>query len=113
MLSQNELAEIMYDKQISFVPEIEVIDVFYSLDKLKRFIITKNDKQLYSYCYETVELLDEEEYNYMIMCGLKDVLPADWVQRDCGGASFYDSVEDVVKEIHTHTEYKKYFVKED
>lgn len=113
--NQSELAEIMYNKQISFVPEIEVVDVFYSLDKLKRFIVIKNDKHLYSYCYEFVELLDEEEYNYMCTCygSSSGILPANWITRDSGSTSFYDNLETVMKEIHSSWEYNKYFVKED
>lgn len=113
MFSKSDLAEIMYNKQISFAPEIEVIDVFYSIDKLKRFVVIKSDKSLYSYCYETVELLDEEEYNYMIMCGIKDVLPANWMPSDSGGASFYDTLKSVMKEIHSSWAYNRYFVKGD
>ena len=44
MFSQSELADIMYDKQKAFAPEIEVIKVIYSIDRLKRFIVYKNDR---------------------------------------------------------------------
>lgn len=111
MFSQSELADIMYDKQKAFVPEYEVIKVIYSIDRLKRFIVYKNDKHLYSYCYEVVELLDEEEYNYVCMClgNSADVLPANWLPRDSGGASFYDNLETVMNEIYSSYEYNKYF----
>lgn len=110
---KGELADIMYGKQIAFVPEIKVVDVIYSTDKLKRFIVTKNHKHLYSYCYEVVELLDEEEYNYVRMCygGSADILPANWLPRDSGGASFYDNLETVMNEIYSSYEYNKYFKK--
>lgn len=111
VFSHSELADIMCGKQISFVPEIEVVDVIYSTDKSKRFIVHKNDKHLYSYCYEVVELLDEEEYNYIRMCygSSEEILPANWISRDLGGASFYDNLETVMKEIHSSYEYNKFF----
>lgn len=111
MFSKSELAEIMYDKQITFVPEIEVVDIIYSTDKLRRFIVNKSDKSLYSYCYEVIELLDEEEYNYMCMCygSSANILPANWISPESRGVSFYDNLETVMKEIYSSYEYNKYF----
>lgn len=108
MPNKIELAEIMYNKGMSFCDE--VIDVLYSTDKLKRFVILRNDRGLYKYLYEVVEPFDEEEWKYI--GNSEDALPAYWITtKEFDDISFYDSVEAVMKEIRVHPEYIEYFTK--
>lgn len=102
-----EIVEIMYGKNIDCFID-EVVDVFYSEDRTKRFIILKRQDGLYSYTYETIYQFDEEEWVYVYEN--EKTLPAMWqTPTGEGNSSLFDNKEHVLKEINSSAYYKTYF----
>ena len=95
---REEIIELMYGKSLNYVDE--VVDVIYSKDKTKRYVILK-DGNCFTYTYEVLEFYDEEEYKYV------GGLPAYWYPS--GGGGIYDSIETVMKELKADPNYKSCF----
>lgn len=109
--TDEELAEIMYDKQLVFVPEIEVAEVLYSYDKSKRYVILKNNNGTYTYIYERIIPLDEDEIN--LLCLQENFLPAYWCEDGDKHCHLYNTHQDALNGIFEEPNYKIYFKKED
>lgn len=103
-----EIAEIMYNKQLRYIENIEVVYVVYSKDKSKRFVVTKNSKGFYKFEYQEICLFDEQEWLYI--CNYEDALPAYWSSvDDLNSYSFYGSEDDVMKALWQDVKYRQYF----
>lgn len=104
-----EAARHLYGKQTEFADE--VVDVLYSSDGIRRFVILKSKKGLYSAALETVRMYDEEEWQYFCNDGR---YPAWWECIDCGAAgSIFDSYERTLAEVKATAEYKTYFCRKE
>lgn len=69
--------------------------IFYSPDKVKRLIISKNNIGSYSYHVEKLTILEGEEIYW---CGNH----AFWEPIfSGGGVSFYENMDNLIKDIHT------------
>ena len=104
-----EIVEIMHDKNLQFSDE--VVQVLYSRDNSKRYIILKGNKgygNFYKYSLEQIYLFDEEELN--LMASNSDTLPAYW--STVGGfdsSSFFGTVKEALTELHSEPVFKTFF----
>lgn len=104
----DEIVEIMYDKQLCYIDEIEVVNVVYSKDKSKRFVVTKSNKGFYKIEYEEICLFDEQEWSYI--CNNEDALPAYWSAIDDSNShSFYGTEDDAMNAIQQDSKYRQHF----
>lgn len=108
--TDEELAEIMYDKQLVFVPEVEVAEALYSYDKSKRYVILKKNNGTYTYIYERIIPLDEDEIN--LLCLQENFLPAYWCEDSDKHSSIYSTQQDAKNGIVEESNYKTYFKRE-
>ena len=107
----NEIADALYDKQLSFT-DYEVVEVIYSSDKTKRFIILKSTNGFYKYTYEEICVLDEDEWKYC--CNYENAYPAFWETRDKPFAcSFFGTENEAFLSLKQESEYILYFDRED
>ncbi len=104
----SEIIEMMYDKNLSFSENLQVIKVIYNKEKTKRFILLKSVNGYYKYTYEELCVFDEEEWMYI--CNQKNAVPAWWNPMDRTFAySFFGTEEDALTMLMQEKEYKQYF----
>lgn len=102
-----EIVEMMYDKCLDAFAD-EVVSVVYSIDKTMRYVVLKDEKELFTYQLETIYQFDEDEWKYI--CTHNDALPAMWEPfRDIVGKSFFENEEELLKEMKEEPEYKLNF----
>lgn len=98
----SEIVSEMFDKGL---PDENVIDVIYSFDKGRRFVITKSKNNFLTYYLEVLTVFDEEELYYLN----KDQYPAMWTPIYLGFKPIYADYETLIKELKLTPEYKTYF----
>lgn len=103
----NEIADALYDKQLSFTDE-KIVKVIYSTDKTKRFIILKSSNGFYKYTYEEICVLDADEWKYC--CNYENAYPAFWEIKDkfCG-QSFFGTENEAILSMKQESEYILHF----
>ncbi len=107
MPSWETIIQVMYDKNLDAFAD-EVVDVIYSKDRSMRYVVLKEDNGLFTYQLEVIYQFDEDEWRYS--CSNENAIPAMWEPfRGIGGKSFFNSMEDLLKEIENEPEYKQYF----
>lgn len=97
---------VIYSRKICHLPKEAVIGLmfneplkeqyeklFYSPDKMKRLIFTKNNVGSYSYHIEKLIILDDEEIYW---CGRQAIWEP---QFGNGGISFYENIDNLLKDI--------------
>ena len=105
--SWETVVEMMYDKQLN-VFSGEVVRVIYSKDRAMRYIVLKCENKVFTYQLEAIHQFDEDEWKYI--CAHDNALPAMWEPfRGIVGKSFFENIEELLKEIKTEPEYKQYF----
>ncbi len=88
-LSKQEIIDLQFNEQI----KEEYDKVFYSPDKLKRLIVSKNSLGSYSYHIEQLVILEGEEIYYSNK-------PFFWEPIFNGvGVSYYENINDLLKDI--------------
>lgn len=101
------VVELMYDKQLDVFQD-EAVTVIYSKDKTMRYIVLKDEKGLFTYQLEAIYQYDEEEWKYTF--SEDHDLPAMWEPfSGIAGRSFFETEEELLKEMKTELEYKRYF----
>ena len=101
------IVELMYDRALDF-GSAEVVTVIYSADRSMRYVILKNEKNLFYWQLEKISPYDEEEWKYI--SSDEGTLPAMWTQVGrLGRQSFFKHIEDLLKELKTEPEYLQYF----
>lgn len=106
----SEVVEMMYDKNLCFSEDLQVIKVIYNEEKSKRFILLKSVRGFYKYTYQELCVLDEEDWMYI--CNQKEALPAYWNSKDRSFAySFFGTEEEALTMLMQEWEYKQYFIK--
>ena len=102
-----EIVKMMYDKSLdAFVDE--VVRVVYSADNTMRYVVLKDEKGLFTYQLEAIYQFDEDEWKYI--CSNNVALPAMWEPfSGIVGKSFFESEEELLKEMKEEPEYKQYF----
>lgn len=107
MPSWEAIIEMMYDKHLDAFAD-EVVKVIYSKDKSMRYVVLKDDKDLFTYQLEAIYQFDEDEWKYI--CSHDNALPAMWEPfRGIVGNSFFDNQTEVLKELMSEPEYKQHF----
>ncbi len=106
----DDIIQTMYNKSLSFGDKLQVMNVEYSADKTRRFILLKSDKGYYKYTYEELCVCDEEEWRYI--CNRENPCPAWWEPKDRDFAySFFGTEEDAMSQLMMEPLYKQYFSK--
>ena len=102
-----EIVKMMYDKSLdAFVDE--VVRVVYSADNTMRYVVLKDEKGLFTYQLEAIYQFDADEWKYI--CSNNVALPAMWEPfSGIVGKSFFESEEELLKEMKEEPEYKQYF----
>lgn len=110
MPSYDEIVNMMYDKGLSFAENLEIIDVIYSNDKAKRFIVLKCLNGFYKYTYEEICVCDKDEWEHLNRCGLEDIEPGWWEPKDRSSSySFFGREEEALTSIKETSEFRLYF----
>lgn len=105
--SWDEIVDIMYDKDLDNRND-EVVQVMYSPDRTKRFMILKSDGGYYKYCFEVLQAFDDDEWKYI--CEQPGALPAMWVQPAGNqGLSLFSGIKEVTDAVKALPEYELYF----
>ena len=109
--SWSETVSIMYHKQLDCFGD-EVVDVLYTPDKTKRFVLLKSDKGYFKFIYEELHSFTGEEWMYVSRGN--NPLPAIW-EPSAGwqGTSLYATLEDTWKELKLSPEYKLYYERDE
>ena len=106
----SEIVEMMFDKNLSFSEDLQVIKVIYNEEKTKRFILLKSVNGYFKYTYEELCVFDEEEWTYI--CNQENAVPAWWNPKDRSFAySFFGTEEEALTMLMQEGEYKQYFDK--
>lgn len=107
MPSWETIIQLMYDKNLDVFAD-KVVDVIYSKDRSMRYVVLKEDNSLFTYQLEAIYQFDEDEWRYI--CSSENAIPAMWEPfRGIDGKSFFNSMEELLKEIKHEPEYKQYF----
>lgn len=106
MLEWEEIVNMMYDQHLDGYAD-ELVQVIYSKDRSKRYVILKNDEGVFTYQLEAICQYDHEEWKYL--ASNKDVLPAMWEPHGITGKSIFINAEELLKELKSEPEYQRYF----
>ena len=108
MPSWNTIVEMLHDKHLDGFTD-EVVDVIYSKDRSMRYVVLKDDNNIFTYKLEAIYQFDEDEWRFI--CSHDDnALPAMWEPfRGVAGKSFFESIAELRKELESEPEYKQYF----
>ena len=106
----SEIVGMMYDKNLTFSENFQLVKVIYNEEKTKRFILLKSVNGYFKYTYEELFVFDEEEWMYI--CNQENALPAWWNKMDRSFAySFFGTEDEALKMLMQEGEYKQYFTK--
>lgn len=107
MPSWETVVKMMYNKHLDAFSD-EVVEVIYSKDRSMRYVILRGDNDLLTYQLEAIYQFDKDEWKYI--CSHDNSLPAMWEPfRGIVAKSFFDSAEELQKEMESEPEYKQYF----
>ena len=108
MPSWDTIVELLYDKYLDSFCD-EVINVLYSKDNSMRYVVLKDEKDIFTYQLEAIYQFDEDEWKYI--CSNDDALPAMWEPYlGIYGSSLFANEEDLMKDLKSQPEYKQYFI---
>lgn len=104
----DEIVKDLYDKDLMFSDDLEIVKVIYSKDRSKRFILLKSKNGYYKYTYEEIYVYDEDEWN-KIGCKVNSY-PAFWEPKDSKfGHSFFGTEDEAMSSLVHEAEYKSFF----
>ena len=107
MPSWETVVEMMYDKHLDAFSD-EIAKVIYSKDRSMRYVVLKDEKGFFTYQLEAIYQYDEDEWKYI--CSYNNSLPAMWEPfRGIVGKSFFENMDELLKELSAEPEYKSYF----
>ena len=107
MPSWETVVEMMYDKHLDAFSD-EIAKVIYSKDRSMRYVVLKDEKGFFTYQLEAIYQYDEDEWKYI--CSYDNSLPAMWEPfRGIVGKSFFENMDELLKELKAEPEYKRYF----
>ena len=75
MPSWDTIVELLYDKNLDSFCD-EVINVLYSKDNSMRYVVLKDEKDIFTYQLEAIYQFDEDEWKYI--CSYDDSLHDIW-----------------------------------
>ena len=105
--SLEEIVEALYDQDLDGFAH-EVVEVLYSKDRSKRYIILKSKSGFYTYLLEGVCIWDEDEWQNIP--SHENVIPGWWetIERN-NEKSFFGTMEELKKDLHAESEYRQHF----
>ena len=107
MPSWETVIELMYNKHLDSFSD-EVVEVIYSKDRSMRYVILEENNGLFTYQLEAIYQFNGDDWRYI--CSNDNALPAMWEPfRGIVGKSFFESVEELRKEMQNEPEFKQYF----
>mgnify|MGYP006865367396 CR=1 FL=1 len=107
MPKREEIVEMMYGMQLEAFGD-KVVRVIYSSDRTMRYVILKDEKDLYTYQLEAIYQFDEEEWKYV--SSKTNAVPAMWEPfHNALGSSIFSDEQDLLREMESEPEYKQYF----
>ena len=105
--SWETIVEMMYGQNLSGYAD-ELVQVIYSKDKSKRYVILKDVKGFYTYQLEAIYPYDPQEWQYI--GSDENALPAMWEPLHAmSGKSIFEREEELLNEMKTEPEYQRYF----
>ena len=105
--SWETVIEMMYDKHLDAFSD-EIAKVIYSKDRSMRYVVLKDEKGFFTYQLEAIYQYDEDEWKYIY--SHDNALPAMWEPfRGIVGKSFFENMDELLKELNAEPEYKSYF----
>ncbi len=107
MPSREEFVDIMYDKQL-LTDRAEILRVIYSTNREFRYIIYKSKKALLY--YELERLSRPDEFEWELICKEENALPGYWEPAGSDFKSFFNDIDELMKDLKSEPEYKLYFI---
>ena len=101
----DEVVESMYGKALAYADE--VVEVIYSADKSRRYVVLKSDVGYFTYISERLHARSEDELNYF-----PDGSELGYWLPD-GAKHIFDTYEHAKAELRSEPEYIRYFVSRD
>jgi hypothetical protein len=107
MPSWERVVVMMYDRQLEGYAQ-ELVQVIYSKDKSKRYVILKDEKGFFTYQLEAIYPYDPDEWQYR--ASDQTALPAMWEPfHAIAGKSIFENTEELLIEMKAEPEYQRYF----
>ena len=103
-LSESKQIKIMQDKNLTYT--MQLVEVFYSLDKKMRYVLLRRKDGKFSIKLEKLFLYDEKALNALPA----NSLPGYWEPLNFGVALF-KTEEDAIASMKKEDEYKSHFEK--
>lgn len=103
----DEVVESLYGKDLSYADE--VVEVIYSTDRSRRYVVLRSDIGYYTYISEQVRAFDEDELNYFPDSGELGY----WLPEYDGSKHIFDTYEHAKAELRQEPDYKRFFVEDD
>ena len=101
------IVEMMYDQHLDVYTD-KVIQVIYSKDKSKRFVILQDENGFLTYQLEAIYQYDPDEWQYI--ASNKNALPAMWEPlHGMIGKSVFANTTELLHELRAEPEYQRYF----
>lgn len=95
------IVEMMYEQDLDGYTD-ELVQVIYSKDRSKRYVILKNEKGFFTYQLEVINQYDPQEWQYVDAD--KNPLPAIWEPIHGVGKSIYENKEQLLATINAELE---------
>lgn len=103
----DEVVESMYGKALAHADE--VVEVIYSADKSRRYVVLKSDVGYFTYISERLHARSEDELNYFPDGSELGY----WLPENDGAKHIFDTYEHAKAELRSEPEYIRYFVSRD
>ncbi len=103
----DEVVESMYGKALAYADE--VVEVIYSADKSRRYVVLKSDVGYFTYISERLHARSEDELNYFPDGSELGY----WLPENDGAKHIFDTYEHAKAELRSEPEYIRYFVSRD
>ena len=101
------IVEMMYDQHLDVYTD-KVIQVIYSKDQSKRYVILQDENGFLTYQLEAIYQYDPDEWQYI--ASNKDALPAMWEPfHGMIGKSLFANTTELLHELRAEPEYQRYF----
>ena len=101
------VVKMMYDQHLDGY-SAEVIQVIYSKDKSKRYVILKDERGFFTHQLEAIYQYDPAEWQYI--GSNKNALPAMWEPvHGMAGKSLFENINELLIGLRAEPEYQQYF----
>ena len=84
-----------------------IIQVLYSKDRSRRYVVYRCKNNLLQYRLERLFQFDEDEWKYLSR--YNNALPGYWCEDGGKFVSVFDKMDDLLKELQSDPEYQQFF----